>query len=840
MQTYNSTVVADVDGRGRNEILFGDKSTRLYAVDPTGRKIWDTQIGGRGIFRAAAIAALSGSGPATIFQVVRDASSEGQSLYALGPSGKVLDSIPLKGGGVVSPLLCRFRGQPGVSLLIVGGAGRLVCYRPPQRPGQAKILWPGAGNDSAFSSFVKSASVSKVSRSATLEKLQPSAAEHRAALRGRTVVTLSGRPPNAMVAFRVQDPDGAVHLNFVQPDEKKTEFCTAQTGDYHAVEVWMDPASGRVLGSRNITYTLDAAESEDARQLAQFQKNVAALKSALGDHADLAAYFSSLAAAFPEEKRENRPYWLAVLRYVAKAHPQKALMVQQIPNPWPDFDGASFFAGSAPSSNRIDVSMLGNEYESAALAVTNLSPHDVTVRFDAGGFQSGKGASVPSPRVLQIRSIPLILVNSTGRPAEDVLPQLGEGNLLRLDAGETRKVWLTFHSRDLAAGIYQERLRVGDLLSRDEPLEVPVNLSVHPVRLPDQHTYRHENWLALSAIKDDELREKIIEDALAHGTNVFLIPEVTINLSKDGKLGEAETALHDALVRRLRGKAMFLVSRSVNLRWPEGFTPDARTGDAAFADAIRWYAAHMQSLGVSFKDWAFYLWDEPGLTGDDARFRWWADEVRRVKAADPDVQIYANPAGGARPDMLKPIAPLIDIWQPDLALLRSDEKNLAPIFRGKQYWHYEPPGEQRELNPLGYYRMKPWIAYQLGMTGGGYWVYSWSDYWFYDRTMAAEFGTVYPTAAGPVTTKRWEASRDGIEDFELLWMLKQTAQKVGGAPGQGALQLIDEAVRFVTQGQEHVSDISRKLHPYTPDYFQWMAYRDRLIDMQEQLNRLAK
>ena len=95
------------------------------------------------------------------------------------------------------------------------------------------------------------------------------------------------------------------------------------------------------------------------------------------------------------------------------------------------------------------------------------------------------------------------------------------------------------------------------------------------------------------------------------------------------------------------------------------------------------------------------------------------------------------------------------------------------------------------------------------------------------------------SASGPVTTKRWEASRDGIEDFELLWMLKQTAQKVRGAQGEQAPQLIDEAVRFVTKGQEHVSDISRKLHSYTPDYFQWMAYRDRLIAMQERLNRLA-
>lgn len=839
MQTYGSTVVADLGQDGRNEILFGDKNTRVYALDPGGRKLWDTQVGGRGIFRAAAVAALSGSGPATIFQVVRDAGADGRSLYALDPSGKILDSMALTGGGIFSPLVCKFRGESDVSLLIAGAKGRLASYRPPQQSGRAKILWAGTRNDAAFSGFVRSARASTAAELVDGANSEPAPAGRKYALRGRNVVTFPGRPANAMVAFRVADPDGATHLNFVQPGEQREEFLTRQTGDYRTVEEWMDPASGRVLGASSITYTLDAAGSEDARQLALFQKEVSALKGELGDHADLADYFSALATAFPEEKRDDRAYWLALLQYVAKTHPQKRVIAEQIANPWPDFDAASFFTTPQHPRDRLAISMLGNEYESAALAVTNLAPHSVTVRIQAGPFQRAHGQPVPSPRVLQIRDAPLILVNSTGRPAEDVLPRLGEGNLLRLDAGETRKVWFTFSSRDLAAGNYQAKLRIGDLLSRDEPLQVPVNLTVHPVHLPDRHIYRHENWLTLSAIKDADLREKIIEDALAHGTNVFIIPEVTISVSRDGKLGEADTALHDASVKRLRGKAIFLVSRSVSLSWPPGYTPDAHTADVAFAEAIRWYAEHMQSLGVGFKDWAFYLWDEPGLTGDDARFRWWVDQVRRVKAADPDVQVYANPAGGARPDMLKPIASFIDIWQPDLALLRGDEKNLAPIFRQKPFWHYEPPGEQRELNPLGYYRMKPRIAYQLGMTGGGYWVYSWSDYWFYDRTMGPEFGTVYPTASGPVTTKRWEASRDGIEDFELLWMLKQAAQKVGGTPGRQALELIDEAVRFVTKGQEHVGDISRKLHPYTPDYFQWMAYRDRLIAMQERLNTLS-
>jgi len=37
---------------------------------------------------------------------------------------------------------------------------------------------------------------------------------------------------------------------------------------------------------------------------------------------------------------------------------------------------------------------------------------------------------------------------------------------------------------------------------------------------------------------------------------------------------------------------------------------------------------------------------------------------------------------------------------------------------------------------------------------------------------------------------------------------------------------------------QDISGRSRHVRPYTPDYEQWMDYRQRLIQMQMQLNRL--
>ena len=179
---------------------------------------------------------------------------------------------------------------------------------------------------------------------------------------------------------------------------------------------------------------------------------------------------------------------------------------------------------------------------------------------------------------------------------------------------------------------------------------------------------------------------------------------------------------------------------------------------------------------------------------------------------------------------------MIDVWAPNLHLVREQPEELTRLFQhAKHYWHYEAPGDQRLLDPLGFYRVKPWVAFQMGMTGGGYWVYSSADFWTADPAGGNEYGSVYPTDKGPVTTKRWEASRAGIQDFELLWLLRKTAQQSASPAREEALALLDEAVGFVTRGQEKVTDISRHVRPYTPDYQRLMAYRQRLIQMQARL-----
>lgn len=855
LQSYRSTVLADLDGDGRNEILFGDKNSSLFCLDARGQQIWTTQLPGRGIFFAPAVADLEGGGASTSFAVVRNAGSTGLSLYALEATGRVLDQLALPGGGGCSPVLCRFEGNAEISLLVLSGNGRLQRFRPKQDSAAARILWPGVRNDAFNSGFLESRTIRRTGvppSSLTAKPPKPKSGTIRMRALGGTnrLPSPHKSPACELVSVRTVLPDQSLRLELLQAAEFGGDIApvvaVSEPGDYRVTVRWHDTRSNASLQTEQFLYRLDPDFKTDAARVREVVDKLKNLGRQSPKWAELMGQFAQVAVAdFGTARRHRRTssfdelhrrldYFLGLARCVSGHGDWSGVLLHQVPNPWENFSADKFFGQLPSAMNSVSVELLGNEYESAAVAMSNLRPHPVTLRLACGPFQNGTNR-VESKEVLRLHEVLSVRPDGTGELTEDPLPLLGDGQTVRFAGGETRKLWLTFHSRALSPGTWRAALQIGDIAA-DVPIEVPVTVAVHPIRLPDHLTYRECNWLYLHGIADETLREAAMRDAIEHGMNVFVIPGVSIPVDEQGKLGPANTAAHDQLVRQLGRNMFYLVSGPVFIQWPAQIKPDAPQQDKAFADALRWYGQHMQSLGVSYDDFAIYLQDEPGLLGRDAGFEAYVAQVKRFKAAEPRIQLYANPAGGARAELLQPLQDLMDVWAPDLHLVREQPEELKAIFqRGKHYWHYEAPGDQRDLNPLGFYRLKPWVAFQLGMTGGGYWVYSSANYWFAAPGSGTEYGVVYPTDKGPVTTKRWEASRDGIEDFELLWRLRKTAETSNSPKRTEALRLLEEAVRFVTRGQEKVTDISRHVRPYTPDYGRWMEYRRQLIRMQIQL-----
>ena len=700
LQTYASIALADLDNDGRDEILFGDKNTRLYALDASGKRRWDAQLPGRGIFFAPVITRDA------IYQITRDA-----DLNVVDFHGRVTKSIKLAAGGGAGPALAG-------NQLLTATANKLQA-------------WPVDGAGARWTSW-RDNSRSAASSTPPSPRPAPATIDRASGYPGTN--TIPGEP---LKSIRVTAPNGAVHLVI-----GSNSFAVLTPGQYSVL------VNG---GERQILFAI--GNDADDRALLQLGQTPLASRVrgdffAARQQPSIERYDNARARLRAAEKSRNAPF------------------VQQLANPW----GESLEAAGKPDA--IELRMLGNEYESAGFLLTNPYSEASTFRIEH------------DHTVLEFRDVQKVRALSTGRLTEDLLPRLAQGELITLQPGEQRKLWLIANSHGLAAGTHTKTIRIGALESTAAPKSVTVTMHVSRARLPQQFTYKQCHWFYPANIAGDQAREAAIADALAHGTNVIPLPP-------------PNHALHDALVQRLKGKVTFLAARPK----PE---------------EVKAYAGKMKSLGAGYADWAYYVLDEPGLMGKDAAFDQWVADVKAIKKEDPNARIYANPAGGAKPEMLEPVKHLIDIWQPDRHLVLGDPAAYAKLFGAKTYWHYEAPADQRNLDPLGFYRMKPWVAFQMGMTGGGYWVHSSSPYWFFDRSFATEYGAVYMTPEGPVTTKRWEASRDGAEDFELLWQLRGS-------------KLVDNAVAFVTKDQEHATDISRQVSPFAPDYATWMDFRAKLI-----------
>jgi hypothetical protein len=88
-----------------------------------------------------------------------------------------------------------------------------------------------------------------------------------------------------------------------------------------------------------------------------------------------------------------------------------------------------------------------------------------------------------------------------------------------------------------------------------------------------------------------------------------------------------------------------------------------------------------------------------------------------------------------------------------------------------------------------------------------------------------------PCLEDPVNSVRWENLRDGMEDYEYLWLLQQSVQRVVIA---GDKSLLNQARRLLMVPPEVSTDLTR----FTTDPRPLLAQRDRIARMIEQLRSI--
>jgi len=357
----------------------------------------------------------------------------------------------------------------------------------------------------------------------------------------------------------------------------------------------------------------------------------------------------------------------------------------------------------------------------------------------------------------------------------DALPRLNEANTIVIPAWSARQLWFEIHTKTLSPGDWKATVSLKDMAVSAEVVTAPLTVSVWSVTQSTKNAFKFCGWANTSP-------KGVLDDMLSHGMNVFTDgPKTAARFDADGKITGINYMLLDDYMKRLAGRGIVMFHNFAHLTGPaKMYSP---VWNKAYVASVKLISARIKELGYDYGDYAYYPVDEPGLEEgrNVARFMLTAPLTRE---ADPKIRIYANPTEGITTEHLKQMSPNIDIYAPYIAHIKTRYLDMMRV-NSEEMWTYNCLDNVKHKSPLGYNRAQMWSCFNRGYTGGGIYTYSrdissrTQKFWHMTNT---EFDLVYPGNDGPVPSKRWEAVRDGIEDYSMLMALKSAANTPGADP----------------------------------------------------------
>ena len=520
------------------------------------------------------------------------------------------------------------------------------------------------------------------------------------------------------------------------------------------------------------------------------------------------------------ELSEESTDLVAVLEGIVKVlEEQKGPLVACAANPWAPFGGMKEIGEGRFGGAGIEVEAFAGEVESAALNLFNLSGEERTIRVVIEHLvKDGKEEGIPAKGVVELCEAVAVGTRMYDRSA-DALPTLNQGNLIVLGPWNARQLWFTIRTDRLTPGKWGTTVRLSSL--DVDPTEISANfeMTVWETTLPEEQPLRSCQWGYVKGSVLGDQEEAAVQDQVDHGTNVFVglyPPKATFD--ENGEIiGEIDFTEHDAYVGTYAPHGFILFfSYQRGLKGPHGVGSEPyRKAHVAWLQA---WVRHLAELGVGYDGFALYPVDEPGLREGLVERNVAYGELARE--ADPQILLYTDPVAMITVEELEKLAPYVDIWCPNQHLYvheneRDEAKRgeLLPFIQstGKAVWTYACDGNAKHRAPLEYYRGQAWSAWHHGFTGIGFWSYCTSsqDPWF--RPKERDDHLLIYQGNGVVTSKRYEAVRDGIEDYSLLWALRRAVE---AAQARGAdATVIARAERLLGAEASAIAETCRVIAP---------------------------
>ncbi len=852
-QSYCSNSIVDLDNDGKHEVIFADKGNWVYCVNADGTERWRTQLWGRGIFFAPAVGDTNGDGRPEILVGVRDIDpAVAACAFRLGSDGAIIDRLTIGASANASPVLADL-DQDGIleGIFCTSGPNAVQALR---WNGGGEVQWACMRGEST-----NNAAAPALDAGTTGGTPWDGMVEEKIAYYGENETRLEWEnpaPKDAFIEFMPfrSNPVGSEIV--ITPIPEFARNCTVRWNwNLPGTEVLvtarlMASGSSETLNLHAMSFTVASPDTCDDERLLSTCFRAEQSAQTHGADATLLRYRRAALDAERAALQAASPDTIArkatALRNHAKDLQALAIgltsywfnggsgdfMLWQDTNPWDTFK-ATEVPRQMEACPTLRVRACGNEQEDIALNLLNITTEAINVRcvFNKPELD-GKPAQPDPPLAKQVTLRRGVAVpGDSGQMVLDALPELDGSHTITLAPGEVSQLWLVVNTEGLAPGEHKLDLHLASLGRPMTLHTIPLTLEVLPIELP-KGVYAQMNWVG---IDPDTTSDAQLKDMLDHGITVAYGPNLpAIPVDKDGNpAGTVDWTHADTALQRVPDYFQCLFPAPPTPQWPEGISAptEGPAFEQAFKTCLSAMASHLQSVGWNYERWGLYPYDEPWLTGFTL-VKPLRDYCQRVKAVDPKVRMYADPAGRVLPQFLEEFKGLLDIFQPEMNLLKRDPALLkwcqdnAPTL-----WAYEATGPGKDLLPLGYYRSYAWIAWRLGLKGAGFWCYKYADaYWPLETT---DWSVVYPAEGGVSPSRRWEATRDGQEDYRLFYVLREEikqAREAGNTEsGNRAQALLDQAIEDIIGAQlTTIDEITRQTRDYELDYTKLTDYREKI------------
>jgi hypothetical protein len=442
-------------------------------------------------------------------------------------------------------------------------------------------------------------------------------------------------------------------------------------------------------------------------------------------------------------------------------------------------------------------------------------------------FRSDKNVSAASVSIGELRytegniSIPTSAVklqwvcyididrNTSGIPDDELVAKapasipdpFWENRTIPLDAQQSQPIWIEIHiPRDAKPGDYEGRLTVE---SAGRSFTLPVKLHVWDFEMPDERHLSVINWWRFPGLGFEHV-ESYSEEywRLLHEFCTFIVEhrqtdvQTSINLIEEkgtdqegysydtSRLERYAEVAFGAGIRRIHLHSVG--RRSANLTDPASRIVPSESGLrrlAAWEKVVRrrnWRDRFLVSIS-----------DEPFIHHEES----YAAMVDRVHGIAPSIRcieaVEAEYLGDL--DVYVPKLSHLNLWYPHFREVQND---------GAELWFYtccHPVGRypNRFLDqPLLKVRVLHWLNYLYDLDGYLHWGlnhFAGDDPYTQEAISKGlplgDRAIVYPGTKGLLGSLRFSAMRDGLQDFEYLWVLENKLSEIKSRFGKGAVWL---------------------------------------------------